>query len=288
MRNRLCTRGLAIPRRGVFPLKLWAKFLLSFVGVLGVIPVSLGAQAAGGARVTPGAESLLLPIFKDFQSADWRTREGAFYRLVRLGGGDAGYLPRPLGQVLVQFRDQANQIHLQLIALLLKEDYAAYHPPLKAGRWGEDYMNYYGDAIEAVGILGDPRATAALAGAIETGGDATGPLASFGGVALPQVLSRFHQSRLLARYAAVGVMTRMLSPFNRDLLDARDLAEIGGALREAASDTDADVREIAVRGIGELGDANNCAVVRQHMREPETAKVRSAAAGAAKALHCLP
>ena len=83
-------------------------------------------------------------------------------------------------------------------------------------------------------------------------------------------------------------MTRMLSPFNRTRLDARDLTEIAGALREAISDTDADVREIAVRGMGELGDKNNCAVVGQHMREPETAKVRSAAADAAKALHCLP
>jgi hypothetical protein len=257
-----------------------------------VLPVAVATTGPGliPTRQGPGAvarvDSVLVPIFRDFAAADWRTREAAFYRLVHLGGEDAGYLPRPLGQVLVQYRDQANQIHLQLIALLLEEDYAAYHPPAGLGHWSEEYMNYYGDTIEAVGVLGDPRAVAALAGAIETGGNATGPLASFGGVALPIVLGKFHGKRRLSHYAALGVMARMLLPMNRSLLKPGDLAQIGEAMLEGARDRDADVREIAMRGLGDLGDRTNCAVIASHLASSEVEKVRGGAAAAEKALGC--
>jgi hypothetical protein len=147
-------------------------------------------------------------------------------------------------------------------------------------------MNYYGDTIEAVGVLGDPRAVAALAGAIETGGNATGPLASFGGVALPIVLGKFHGKRRLSHYAALGVMARMLLPMNRSLLKPGDLAQIGEAMLEGARDRDADVREIAMRGLGDLGDRTNCAVIASHLASSEVEKVRGAAAAAEKALGC--
>ncbi len=93
-------------------------------------------QGVGQPSATLSADSVLAPIFNDFRSDVWRTRSDAFYRLMRLGGEDTHYIARPLGQVLVQFRDQANQIHLQLIALLVKENYAAYHPPAKTGPIG--------------------------------------------------------------------------------------------------------------------------------------------------------
>jgi hypothetical protein len=206
---------------------------------------------------------------------------------MRLGGEDTHYIARPLGQVLVQFRDQANQIHLQLIALLVKENYAAYHPPAKSGHWGEDYMNYYGDTIEAVGVLGDPRAIAALAGAMETGGNATGPLASFGGAALPAVLAKFRDAPdPLARHAATEVMTGMLSSMNRPLLSASQLMQIEDALRQAAGDPVSFVRQAALAGLGDLGEKRNCGIISGHITPREPPGVREMAAAAARALHC--
>ena len=266
-------RPLAVPR--------WLV-----AAVFSLVAGFAGMQTLAGQATEASPAVVLKPIFRDFQSQDWKVRAAAFYRLVHLGGADTRYLPRPLGQLIVQFRDQANQIHLQLIGLLLKENEAEGRPPSASGHWGEDYMNYYGDTILAVGLLGDPRAVTALAGAIETGGDATGPLASFGGAALPAVIAKFHERDPLARNAATGVMVAMLEPLNRPLLTPAQVAEIDRALRHASDDPAPYVRQAAMWGLAALGEQRNCDVVMRHMGATEVGKVRKVAAVAAKALGC--
>src|SRR6185437_249883 len=194
------------------------------------------------------AQAILAPIFSGFRSPKWDQRANAFRALLRLGSNETEFAPRPLHLALARFGHEANQIHLALIALLAREDDAANNAP--RGYWSEAYMNYYGDLIAVVGTLGDPRSIDALVGAVETGGDATEPLAAFGSEAIPALLARMRDGDMLARFACLEVLVAMLEPLNRSLVTPSGFAAIASAVRSEGHDENAQVRAVAIRGLG--------------------------------------
>lgn len=229
------------------------------------------------------AQAILAPIFSGFRSPKWDQRANAFRALLRLGSNETEFAPRPLHLALARFGHEANQIHLALIALLAREDDAANNAP--RGYWSEAYMNYYGDLIAVVGTLGDPRSIDALVGAVETGGDATEPLAAFGSEAIPALLARMRDGDMLARFACLEVLVAMLEPLNRSLVTPSGFAAIASAVRSEGHDENAQVRAVAIRGLGALSKRSDCGAVRAAAADPADV-VRQAAVAASQQLNC--
>lgn len=171
----------------------WIFFLTAFFG-FSIVAFGQGPEV----RSAEPGESHLELILKEFRAPTWQRRADAFYALTALGGPERDFIPRPLHLAIARFGAEANQIHLALITLLGVENRAVH--------WSEEYMNYYGDLIEAVGVLGDPRAVRPLLGAMTTGGDAVRPLSSFGESALGPVLARSSAGDILVRHAALEVL----------------------------------------------------------------------------------
>lgn len=190
-------------------------------------------------------------------------REGILRSLAGLGGAGADFIPRPLHLAIARFGRQANQIHVALIAPLARENQISMNPPNPPGHWGEDYMNYYGDLIEAIGTLGDPRAIRPLADAITTGADAAAPLASLGGAALPSVLPKAQSRDLLVRNAALGVLVAMLSPLNRPQLSEENVMEIAAIFRTAVNDPNFHIRGGALQVLPRLAGKGTAACWRR-------------------------
>jgi len=229
------------------------------------------------------AQAILSPIFSGFRSAQWDQRASAFRALLRLGSNETEFAPRPLHLALARFGHEANQIHLALIALLAREDDAANNAP--RGYWSEEYMNYYGDLIEVVGTLGDPRSVDALAGAVATGGDATDPLASFGSAAIPALARQIRHGDMLTRHACLETLATMLEPIYRPMVTRAGVAEIEAIFAAGARDENAQVRAAAIWGIGQTGDRAGCEEVDAAAKD-NSEVVRRAAAAASAQLHC--
>src|SRR6185437_689085 len=160
----------------------------------------------------PG-ESHLELILKEFRAPTWQRRADAFYALTALGGPERDFIPRPLHLAIARFGAEANQIHLALITLLGVENRAVH--------WSEEYMNYYGDLIEAVGVLGDSAGGAAVAGRDDDRGR-RGPPA----IELWRVRARSSAGTLECwRYSGparrIGSPVGMLTPLNRSLAQPR-------------------------------------------------------------------
>ncbi|HWG70329.1 MAG TPA: HEAT repeat domain-containing protein [Steroidobacteraceae bacterium] len=244
--------------------------------------------AAQSSQATPQTDpqAVLGPLFERFKSPRWHERANAFRSLLVLGGDhDMAFVPRPLHLTLARFGREANQIHVALIALLARENAAVALPPNPPGHWGEDYMNYYGDLIEAVGVLGDPRAIDALAGAVATGGDATDPLASFGSAAVPALARRIRHGDVVTRNACLGALITMLEPIYRPMVTPAGFAEISKILIAEAHDENTQVRAAAVWGIGQTGDRAGCEQIVAAATD-NSEVVRRAAAAASAQLHC--
>jgi hypothetical protein len=100
----------------------------------------------------------------------------------------------------------------------------------------EAYGEYYGDVINAVVKLNDPRSITALVGAINTGNMAMNAIANFGTSALSQVIQQLSGSNPTMRSSAALTIGKMIGA--NLVSDPSSRAAIGSALETASSDPD--------------------------------------------------
>ncbi len=222
----------------------------------------------------PSLSAEFKDLRRDMKSEEWKARRDSFYRMIRLGSPGAEnttYLFASALQKLIERNPgESDAIKMSLIELLQKENAVVKACTPRDPNCGEEYSNYYGDVIGAVGGLKDPRAIPALIGAMNTGGMAVQGLAEFGRAALGPVLSVFqdHKQDEQLRMGAVSALgTMILPPYSKKLTDPESRLKIKQALLQAATDESFGVRLSAVSILGALADPDAIPILERLARE---------------------
>jgi DNA-binding ferritin-like protein len=250
--------------------KLLTAFFVAVLLVLGFLYASKLQSAArvdaqNAAKVN-AQDAQIASLLTQMQSADWNSRNIAFYQLLNLafGGefnGRTGQIPAALSVLSKKHPTNADEINLTLIGLLetennlIKEHKKQYK--LTGETLTEDYTDYYGDLIGTVAGLKDSRSVAALVGAITTGNMATSGLAELAPYSLDAVAEKADSSDHAIRNSATITLSQMLEPakINRLEMDRPGTREkIKQILIKKARDVDYNVRLSAIDGLAKLHD----------------------------------
>ena len=189
------------------PVLFWCILLAA------AIPAGIAAAAGSVAAGPEIGQSIA-------QLADkrWAERSKGFYRLLKLGSdpadakGAAKVKPW-LSGLLNRNPQQADAIKLALMKTLEVEDRFAHG----GASLPEEFTDYYGDLIQAVAALNDPRSVNALAGALGTGNMATSALVAFGDASVDAVVQQAERATDRAvRLGACFVLQKMADPANRN------------------------------------------------------------------------
>ncbi|HEX8814186.1 MAG TPA: HEAT repeat domain-containing protein [Terriglobales bacterium] len=198
----------------------------------------------------PGRVAAISPRF---ESSQWSIRKSAFDELAELGAGGADKAAvAPILDLMERAPGQAEAIRADLVHLLERENQFVQSAGTQGSTLPEDYLEYYGNLIAAVGALKDVQAIPALLSAITTGGNATRGLAELGEPALEPVLQQTNNPNPSVRSSALFTIRDMLNM--KKLADPKSLARVDEVLRKSLEDTDPSVRTSAIWAIGATGD----------------------------------
>jgi hypothetical protein len=196
-----------------------------------------------------------IAISTQLRSPSASVRARAFYDLVAAASKGQ---PRRSGwrgprTDLLAARARAQEdLATSLIDLLQREnvivaDAPAHRAPLPKDFDGE---GYYGDLSSTVAGLRDPRAIAALVGAMSGNGPIESAVADFGGVAVPAVIRELNNPNQYQRWSAVLVLRTMTSRKDELRLGSDATRSITRALLRVIQDRQTPLaREAAIQAL---------------------------------------
>jgi hypothetical protein len=193
----------------------------------------LTTTALIGLATAYGQAQDVTQLVGQLQDPNWTVRAASFTALSKVGFATS------------------DQLKLAAIALLTTEN--ANNTPttsLIPDDGSEDYGEYYGDVIEAVAGLNDPRSISALMGAINTGNMAMNAIASFGESVLEQVIQELSNADESVRESAALTIGKMIDA--NSVSDPASRAAIGSALATVSLDPDYHVAMAGVSGLLKL------------------------------------
>jgi len=185
-----------------------------------ILAFAAGAFFAAPIRATAQQSDPVSGLLAQLASPQVTIRFAGFYALLSVSPAQNAVNPAQTANsvtagvfgLLRTFPGDKPQIVAALNQLLIVENTDPSLSTLASDPDDESPGDFYGDVIEAVAALKDSSSIPALTGAIDTGGMATGTLASFGPAALPSVLPAVYSSDITKRAAAAFTLVEMLSP----------------------------------------------------------------------------